>query len=352
MIMIITLHFISHGGLYEFFPENSISHYFISFLRALCICSVNVFVLISGYFMIGKNRINIKRILSIVFAILFFSWIFLFLAKRFGLTDLDIKGLITAIFPVSYKLYWFPTCYLFLCLVSPFLNKLLNALSKKAYLLLLAILFICFSVGNEIMALSDPFSVASGYSIVWFVFLYCLAGYIKIYGIHFKLSKRKWLLLYFLSAALVFGVTAMLSLLSDRFTIIDRYGLELHFARYCSILVSFESIALFMCFKDAEIKNGFIQKIIAFLAPLTFGVYLIHDNVNIRDYLYNSVLRLNQLPQNISALPIVLGYILLVFVVCAMIEFLRQKVFDLFEKSKWYNKIINKMQLKLDSLLI
>ena len=351
MIMIIALHFISHGGLSDFFAKNSIMHHMIVLLRAFSICAVNVFVLISGYFMIQKNGINVKRIISIFLAILFYSWIILLLSQSFHWVHLDFKALLTSVFPVSYRLYWFPTCYLFLCLVSPFLNKLLNALSPKAYRLLLAILFLCFSVGNEILAMSDPFSVSGGYSIVWFVFLYCVAGYIKIHGLRFNLSKHGWLVVYLLSAVLIFAVVTILSLLSDKIPIIAKYGLETHFARYCSVLVTIESLSLFLYFRSLNIKNVFSKKIIGFFAPLAFGVYLIHDNANIRNYLYTEVLKLDQIPQDVISLPILLGLICLVFLACAMIEFFRLKVFGLFEKSKWYNKAINKLQLKLESLL-
>ena len=122
MLMIVSLHFLSHGGMLEYFSESEIPYYIMNILRALCICSVNVFVLISGYFMVEKNKINIKRIVSIAISILFYSWIYLGLNLAFNFTELDLKGFLTAIFPISYKLYWFPTCYLFICIISPFLN--------------------------------------------------------------------------------------------------------------------------------------------------------------------------------------------------------------------------------------
>ena len=162
MLMIVTLHFISHGGLLNYFPTTAAMYYVIGVMRAFSICAVNVFVLNSGYFLIEKKEINVKRILSIALAIWFYSWSILAISIIFNLSDIGLKEMLTSLLPISYKMYWFPTCYLFLCIVSPFLNKLLKSLSKRMYLSLLAVLFICFSVGNEFIPMSDPFSVSNG----------------------------------------------------------------------------------------------------------------------------------------------------------------------------------------------
>ena len=237
MMMIVTLHFLSHGNMLNFFSKGEVSYYIIALIRTLCICSVNVFVLITGFFMINKEGINFRRLLSIIFSVFFYSWIYLGLNIVFQFTELDFKQTITSVFPISYKLYWFPTCYLFIYVLSPFLNKFLKNLSNKSYRLLLLVLFLIFSVGSEIIPMSDPFGVVNGYSAVWFVFLYCLAGYIRIHGFRFNLSPRKWLMVYFLSATIMCLADIALSLLSSRISAIGRYGLEHQFSRYCSILV-------------------------------------------------------------------------------------------------------------------
>lgn len=351
MLMIVSLHFMSHGGMLGFFGKNEIPHYIFAFIRALCICSVNVFVLISGYFMINKKSINLRRVFSIALAILFYSWLYFVLNAIIRFEELDFKGIMTSIFPISYKLYWFPTCYLFILAISPFLNKLLTGLSVKAYRLLLAIMFVLFSVANEIIALSDPFSVVNGHSIVWFVFLYCLAGYIRLHGINFKMQNRKWLLLYFAAAALIFVVDTCLSLLSTRFSIIERYDLVYHFSRYCSALVTLESVALFMYFKNLDVKSPILIKCTGVIAPLTFGVYLIHDNALIRNILYYSILRLDKIPHNILAVPIVICLIILVFATASLIELLRQTVIKCLGRWGRYEKLVENLQNKLDSIL-
>ena len=352
MFMIVTLHFISHGGTLEFFSSNEISHYIILLFRSASICSVNTFVLISGYFMVSKNSINLKRLFSVIFAILFYSWLYMGINVLFLGVELDIKSMLSLLFPISYKAYWFPTCYLFLYIISPFLNNLIRNLSLKSYRLLLVSLFVLFSISNELLVMSDPFSVENGYSIAWFIFLYFLAGYIKLYGFKRRITRIYWTAIYIICVILIFCADGILEFLSNYLTIIIKYDLIHHFSRYCSILVLVASVSLFMSFREINVKNTFVVSFIKTLAPLTFGIYLIHDNFVVRNFLYFDLFKLNTLPHNLIAIPIIFLDILLVFVGAALIEWCRSKLFLVLEKSKKYNAIVDTIQHKLNVILI
>lgn len=352
MIMIVTLHFVSHGGLGEYFSKSPAMHYVMQLLRALSICSVNVFVLISGYFLIGKQGLNIKRFLSIALSVWFYAWCYFAITATTGMADFGIKEILASLLPISYKLYWFPTCYLCLYILSPFLNKFLIALSKRSYLTLLVVLFLLFSVWNEVAVMSDPFRLVDGYSFLWFVFLYCLSGFIRLHGDDFfkGFKANRWLWIYLGSAVLIAAIDSVLAFLGGYMSFIGEYGLVHHFSRYCSILVVVESLSLFMFFKSIDIKRLSVQKALTFISPLTFGVYLLHDNANIRRVLYFDILRLDTLPDNLLALPIILAYILLLFSICCMIEYLRKTGFSFLERSAPYTKLCNKAQNRINTL--
>lgn len=51
--------------------------------------------------------------------------------------------------------------------------------------------------------------------------------------------------------------------------------------RYDSAPVYFMTIALFTAFLNIQIKNDFISKKLCSVAPLTWGVYLIHAHADI-----------------------------------------------------------------------
>lgn len=353
MLMIVTLHFISHGGMGTHFPQGSVGYFAVQLLRSACICAVNVFILISGYFLIGKKGLNIKRLLSIVLVIWFYAWGCFILTRIFGIAQYGFKETITSLFPISFKLYWFPTCYLCMYILSPFLNSFLERLSKKAYASFVLLLFLLLSVWNELVPTSDPLNVVGGYSIAWFLFLYCLAGFIRLHGEGFckNWSSRRWLLLFLLSVFAIFAVDAVLALLSTKIPLIVEYGLARHFSRYCSILVLAESVCLFMLFKSISVNGVGLQKGIITVSSLTFGVYLLHDNANIRSFLYQDILHLDTFPNGPLAVLMMLGCIVLVFAACCLVEYIRKMVSSLFTRSGWYNRLCEKWQNRLNDVM-
>lgn len=353
MLMIISLHFISHGGLSDYFADSPANHYLMLLLRSVSICAVNVFVLISGYFMIGKSTLNFRRLISIALAVWFYAWAYLALTYFLDSGNLGIKEIMKSLLPISFKLYWFPSCYLCLCLLSPFLNKLLQSMSLKMATFFIGVLFVLLSVWSDLAVMADPMDVSNGYSVTWFIFLYCLAGFIKIHKDNFfpKLQRRHWGLAYIVITILIFLVDAAILIMSDNIGLIERYDLAHHFSRYCSVLVVAQSVALFMFFRSIETKPRSLSKICNFVAPLTFGVYLVHDNANIRDFIYFKLLGLNELPKNLLALPVILGYVIALFALCCIVEFIRKKLFMLIENSKLFVKICSKIQSKIDSKL-
>ena len=85
-----------------------------------------------------------------------------------------------------------------------------------------------------------------------------------------------------------------------------------------------------------ELKyNNFLSKLITFLGPLTFGVYLIHINSNVS----NNYLRylLNGEPYNLTLNEVILMLILKsikIFVVCIIIDYLRHLLFTILKIRK------------------
>ena len=85
------------------------------------------------------------------------------------------------------------------------------------------------------------------------------------------------------------------------------------------------SLSLFIL----QIKyNKYIAKIISFIGPLTFGVYLIHDNNYIRNNIISSIFSKD--PSNlpfISTLELVLIKVFKIFIICCFIDYIRHIIF-------------------------
>lgn len=61
---------------------------------------------------------------------------------------------------------------------------------------------------------------------------------------------------------------------------------------------------------------------------------LIHDNANIRSLSYSEILHVEDIPSGVYAICARVGYAVLIFVVCILIEKVRISIFTLWENRK------------------
>ena len=193
-----------------------------------------------------------------------------------------------------------------------------------------------------------------GSSIAHFCVLYFIGAYLAKYPIsenyHFKLySKNKLQLIMFLgftcSILLNFGVFNLgtfFKSFGNQFLIDLGNSFDLTISTYSLPFTLLQTIFYFLWFGTLNIKS----KIINLIGPLTFGVYLIHDNDFIRPWLYK-FLEINN-GSVITSYTIFIRIIIctfIIFIVCAFVEFIRQKIFKFIENRK-ISRTISKLFYK------
>lgn len=333
MIMILFLHYLGKGSLLG--KTNNSTFYYILyyFFEAISIIVVNCYVLISGYFLVN-SKFKWKKVLQLWRETIFYSISIYFFIVVVGLKEFEIKDAIKSALPIITKQYWFVNVYLMMYILSPFLNKLINNLEKKEFQKLLLILIVGFSIVS-ILPSGYTLDASGGYSIIWFVCLYLISAYIRLYGSPLKISTKKYFIIFILCA--VFITLEMLSadVLCEY---IGRTSFAAKFLQYNNIIVLIQSLALFLCLKDFDLKNIRLEKIVIFLAPLTFAVYLIHEQPQLRTVLYDKILQTQNCFHNPYSIFIVVFSVLAMFTVCIVIEWIRKKVVKIIKEK---NKILN-----------
>lgn len=88
-----------------------------------------LFILITGYYMIGRD-VNYRKIFLLIITLFFYSWSIGVFA--FGIVGIayDLIDVIKNLFPLYFGNNWFVSCYIIFSLFLPFINKFLNALSR------------------------------------------------------------------------------------------------------------------------------------------------------------------------------------------------------------------------------
>ena len=316
MIMIIFNHFAVHGH-FNYGIEisfNSIWYTIMSFLGNI---GVDLYILISGYFLIKSDKVEIKKLFKLWGEIIFYSLIISLIFSIPNLVYIKKIKLINIIIPVTTETWWFATTYFIMYIIHPYINKIIQKLDKKEHQVLILLTLFIWSIIPTITS----FSLGSN-NLLWFITLYIFASYIRLYD--FRKVNKKY---YILFALLIMTITVF----SSVFTVyLSRNNFEL--LKYTMILnnknsmtLFLVSIEIFLFFKNTNIKNN---KYINAIAGTTFGIYLIHDHPYLREFLWLYFFK-NKFFQNSNMLIIYsIAITLSVFLVCMIIDILRKKIFE------------------------
>lgn len=150
---------------------------FYCFLHGGGKLGVNLFILISGY-MTACSTFKSRSLLRVVFETVFYSVSILLLYLIFNPAVVDSgSNVVKSFIPCISSMYWFVTSYIGMVIVSPVLRLLLNKLSQKQLYRFLIFMFVPLSV---IPTFTHMDFIVNGF--VWFVYLYLIAGYIRLWG--------------------------------------------------------------------------------------------------------------------------------------------------------------------------
>lgn len=221
---------------------------------------VNCFVLISGYFLINRNTFSLRRSIELIIITMFYGMVGYCIGLLTGTASVSIKNIIFAAIPFFAGKRWFVETYIILILLAPFINKILLAIDKKSFQILLVVQTLIFS-GWYSLGLSAPL-LDDGYGIINFVTLYLVGAYCKLYGEELFLwkIKRCYLMLGYIICTLI---TFVLSYF------IYPFG-------YAFITNVIGSVFVFIYF--ARLQVGCNQRINA-ISAAAFDVYFVHSDM-------------------------------------------------------------------------
>lgn len=340
MCMVIMLHYLGKGGMLPTVqPQMGANGYTAWILESLAIVAVNVYVLISGYFLV-EAEFKPGKIARIVLQVLFYTILLTALSLAFGIitvSDLGIYNLIVQLFPFQLEQYWFMTAYLVLYILSPVLALGVKHLPKK-HLQVVIIAFVVFmSVEKSILPVQIVFD-KRGYDALWFICLFLVAAYIRLYGI--KFLEKKWicLLMYFGGCAMAFAESmALFIVYSKTGELAHLFGTTHHYNHFWVFMAS---LGLFSFFLKVKVKEGFWAKMVCAIAPYTLGVYLLHEHMYIK-YLWPKWLLAGKAENPVQLVLFVFMAVCVVFIAGIAVDYLRSLLFKLGSKCFYGKKTGN-----------
>lgn len=139
--------------------------------------------------------------------------------------------------------------------------------------------------------------------------------------------------------------------LEKKFDYKKQYSSNEEFLSQSNIKVDIKTdcIFIFMCFLNVRIRGKLPPKIISSIAPLTFGVYLIHAHSNVTDMTWGVL----DMPSHMTGALFVLfqfAAVISIFAICAAVDFIRIITIGRIENIPLLINVCDKVQNKVSGL--
>lgn len=312
MLMIIASHFSQHGG-FEFpFSSITLNRLWQQFLFLGGQRGNDIFILISGYFLINSQEVKFIKLFRIILSFVFFGVLVSALRAASSTGIFSVKLLIDTL-----KYWWFILAYIVLYTIHPYLNMFLTRLSHKEYKSFLKAAFIYWCIiptftrwdfgGNSLINFMCVYSIG-GYFRLWDKTQEVGNSYFILYGIFFMLAD--WLVILLMDIAglkhEIFAENALYF-----------WGMM----KPCTIIAA---VCFFLGFRKLGIPHS---KIINTFAGASLGVYMLHENKFSQNLFWHEIFRTSSFQDSPYLIPYSLAIILTVYISCTIIELLRSKIF-------------------------
>ncbi len=284
MLMIITLHFNNQSKALLVLGEPASGvQIFATILEAIAITGVNVYVLISGYYL-SSSKVRLSKVLLLILQVYFYTLLIsgaMMLVGAYTVKPDDtLDRMLKYLFPISSEHYWFVTAYVIMYLLAPVMNAAVNALKRKQLKAVIIGLLTWFCFIKSIVPVKFG-TDRMGYDFGWFICLYLIAAYIRKYNVVLFIDAKKSALVYLVSVVVIAAfslVFYMINLATGNFN----YYAEVP-CHYNFFFALTGALGLFSVFRFMRLKENLFAEAIRIIAPYTLGVYLLHMHFEIAD---------------------------------------------------------------------
>lgn len=314
MILIVAHHYVVNSGVYEILEQNPFSglnSVFLLLFGAWGKTGINCFVLITGYFMC-KSKITLKKFLKLLFEVELYKIIIYIIFLFTGKHDFSVTGLAKAILPVTSVGTAFTSAYLLFYLFIPFLNILINNMDRKQHLYLILLSVFVYVILGTIPKIDVIMNYVS-----WFIVLYFISSFLRIYPFKFSDSKLLWGMFLIVSVIVSVISVILCAWLGTKIGLQSPYYL---LSDSNKVLAVITAVCAFMFFKNLH----FYCKFINVVASACFGVLCIHANSDsMRSWLWGDLLNVVSNYTSPFLILHAIGAVLGVYVICTVIDIIR-----------------------------
>lgn len=343
MVMIVMHHYAIYSG-FLFTNEITINRIIINFFEMFGRLGVCLFVMISGYFY-DKLKFKIKKFITLILQVFVFSIIGLGIGIITNSENLNFVNIVKSILPTTFGLYWFTSCYVLIYIFAPFFREIIETISKKNFKILLTVMIIIWGILSNIPGTKTFFN-----ELIWLIVIYFLSAYIRKYDCNILKNDKIRAIGIIIVIVMMNVIMVILELLSTRISVLSEK--IYYFNNLKSPFILILTVLIFLIFKNLNIRNS---NVINKIASTTFGIYLVHENVFLRDIIWKDVVQgskfINSPLLILNAIGGVLGVFLISMIIDLVVEKLiiknlvkiLSKIYNKVKQMRLYTKLENKV---------
>ncbi len=233
-----------------------------------------IFFISSAWYLLDRKKVNGKKITSMLVEIWCISVLIMAIFGVIYQGNLDMKLMIKSLFPTTFSLNWYLTCYILFYAIHPFLNHVIYAMNQRTLLRSALTLSMLYIFMNFIVSGLFQTSIL----ILWVTIYFCI-GYMKLYLQDLSAKKLfNWVLILF-----GIGGNCVVVILTNILGLDIGYFSNqlLRWSANCNPFLIVATIGMFNLARCSKFKNLTINKISGF----SLLIYIVHENVFIRTYL-------------------------------------------------------------------
>lgn len=323
MMMIVLHHYAVHGGADIFALAPGVNRFILE-MSALGDVGVILFVLITGFYLGRSARpLKVRKIWGMIGLITFYSAGLYLLLCGLGFVPFSLRGLISTFLPMLFNEYWFATAYVLLYIFHPYINRVLNALSQREELRLIWIGVGIFSVLHTLTG-----AEYYGGEMVQFILFYIIGDYLGRYRDNVFASRRVQIIAFAVSVLAIVGFALLYDFTSFRMPLINVQSWYLLRNRVSPFAILL-AVSIFSFF---AYRREFYHPVVNGVAATCFGIYLIHDNNNLRYVLWDNLFHNASVADSRYMIFHLVFCVCVTFVGCMMVELVRLGVVRLLSR--------------------
>lgn len=267
------IHFSGDYAINVSHATTSISNLVLAWISASGVQGNDIFFICSAWFLIDSNSINFKKIFHMLADVWIINVTILIVFKIGAWYQLPIQDIIKSIFPTTFDLNWYVTCYIMFYLIHLPLNFVIKSCTQKQ---LLSINMVTLSLYCGINYLHGGHFYINGF--IGFVVIYFAIAYIKLYMKKYCNSVKANIITLAIGIVGLPVLILLTNYLGLHFGVLEN-GLT-RWGRNLSPFLLLVAVSMF----NLAARKQYVCKTINNISSMTLLIYILHENYLFRTY--------------------------------------------------------------------